>query len=183
MKPATLIIVSMSLGAAVRARPALRASRAAGRAAEAVAFQQSVVEDAAEVRRLRTTRPAISAGKRPQPNVYAHLTDALVEAGLPAHVLKDVTPGEDSSIRIDGAPGNYRRQSMRVTLESLTLPQTGRFLDAWRVGQPEWTIASMQLTPMPGKGRDKAGDTPRALRISIVMEATYLDVPQGKNLP
>lgn len=182
MKAPALITLAALLGGAILAGPALRARAAGKRASEATSNLERMRADIEELQRLRARRPAISAGKRPQPNVYAHLTDALVEAGVPTQSLKEVSPGEDASVKVEGAAGNYRRQSMRVTLEAVTLPQTGRFFDVWRSRQPEWTVTSIQITPVTGKDQPRQA-AQRPIRVQLVMEATYLEISEGRQQP
>lgn len=182
MKAAPLILLSLLLACPLVGWPWMSYRAARLRADTATRLLATTASMADEVIRLRAQRPAASVGKRPEPGVYGQVADALVEAGLPTDALVSLTPDADSTIGTDEDGATYKRQTLRLTLERLTLPQTGRFLAAWKKCQPEWTIASLQLTPMSGK-EPRAKEEPRAeaagalkpLRIALTMEATYLD--------
>lgn len=178
MKPPSLVILCSVACAVILAWPLARYTDSTGRAAAALHRRDAMVRDATEVEQLRALRPAISAGKRPQPNVYAHVTDALVESGLPAQLLKEVAPGEDGSVSVEGSMALHRRQSMRVAFEPLTLPQLGQFLAVWRMRQPEWTCTTIQVTPVAERSAKTSGVL-RPLRVAMVMEATYLEMSEG----
>lgn len=181
MTPVSCIALAAALGLSATTYPLVRSLRASGHATAAVIDRDRIVADTAEIALLHARRPSISAGKRPHPNVFARLTAALVEAGLPAAILRDAAPGEDAPLALD-TDRRYRRQNMRVTLDPVTLPQLGLFLDTWRRRQPEWTTTTIQLTPIIDKSAKSAGAL-RPLRAALVMEATYLDLPQGPSAP
>jgi hypothetical protein len=136
----------------------------------------AVRADASEVLALRAApAPAIAAGKRPEPGITGHISDTLIAAGLPVGSLTSLQPDADSPFVMESAPPGaaYRRQSVRITLEPLTLRSLGAFLAEWRQAHPEWSTASLQFTPLRGnEGRDQS------IRVHLVIESTYLEQPE-----
>jgi len=57
-------------------------------------------------------------------------------------------------------------------LSNLSLPQLGRFLDAWRSTEVAWLPVSIDLSPASGKPPDAGGDLP--LRVVITIESRSL---------
>ncbi len=164
-----------------------------------------IASDAAEIARLRTSRSAIAAAARPQPNLSGQVNDVLVEAALSPAVLTSLTPEPDAPVNPGSAPtsgraATYRRQTARLTLDPLTMPDLGRFLSSWSKGQPDWTVASITITPgtpgVPGTpitpaihakpsgaGPDTADDPrdltspSRKVRVTLTLECLYVDRP------
>jgi len=166
--------MSVVIAAGLVGTSAVRAARARSRAHAASAAFEQTRAIAAEVLALRGTRPTLALGKRPQPGIYGQFTDALVDAGEPTTVLTSLTPDSDSVVEAEGTA--RKRQRVRVTLEGITLPRLGGVLIAWRRAQPEWTVTHIQLTPA-SPGTPPPENAPRPLRVTLLMEAIYLESP------
>ncbi len=132
---------------------------------------ESVTKSVALIDQLRNTAP--SASPKPPPNVSGQVADALVEAGLAPALLTNLAPEAETSV----GP-RYRRQAARLTLEPVTLPDLGRFLKVWRSTRPEWTVASITISPhivrQPGTNQPDAADTTaRTVRVNLLIECLY----------
>ena len=163
---------------------------------------RAITAAATEIESLRRAAPPVAASAKPQPNISGHVTDALVEAGLTPALLTTLTPESDTAIerpaRSPSAAPRYRRQSARLTLEPTTLPDLGRFLAAWRSSQPQWTVASITLSPVSAGTRGRTSSSPgasgpatdddaqnllsphRPVRVNLVIECLYVDQPLAK---
>jgi hypothetical protein len=132
---------------------------------------ESVMKSVALIDQLRSTTP--SASPKPPPNVSGQVADALVEAGLAPALLTNLAPEAETSV----GP-RYRRQAARLTLEPVTLPDLGRFLKVWRSTRPEWTIASITISPQilrqsVTNQTDAADTTARTVRVNLLIECLY----------
>jgi hypothetical protein len=69
-----------------------------------------------------------------------------------------------------------RKQAAKITLDGLTLPQLGRFLEEWRTAQPAWTLASIDITPTPHKARlTSDAKVDRPLKAVLGIEIVFAD--------
>lgn len=173
----------------------LRAARAEAALDAAVDRHRSITAAAAELRVLTSAAPTVATSAKAQTNISGQVTDALVEAGLAPSLLTTLSPESDSSLPTPAnapAAATYRRQAARLTLEPITMPDLGRFLNAWRRQQPQWTVASINVTPASGpisKPRRSTNATPepqaepepasptRPVRAALVIECVYLEQP------
>lgn len=182
---AALVVAGTSL--ALLARSAHRAREQRDAARKSLASLRQV---AAEVRSLRARPPSVALEERPEQGLVGRLSSALASAGLPSSLMTTFSPGSDAPFLPDAAmtaedgtrenaPGLYRRQEVRFTLEPVSLPELGRFLARWRVDHPEWSCAVVEVTPLNAAGVDAArtgegrGGEVR-LRAAIGLEAVYL---------
>ncbi len=111
----------------------------------------------AELKSLRNRSPVFSAADVPGEDLTRRVTRAINSAGLPTATLSSLTPEADqpaSSARTQDNKPLYLRRSARLTLDAVTLPQLGRFLEAWRAAEPGWVVSSIDLssTPTPTSG-------------------------------
>lgn len=174
MTARTLVTLAAIPAAVMLALSATRAARAHARARDAHEVFERSRRDADEVIALRATPPTLTVGKRPEPGIYGQFADALVEVGEPVSTISSLVPGTDTAVAVDGL-GACKRQSVRVTLDGLTLPRLGRVLHAWRRAQPDWRTTQVQLTPLPDGVPEPGAALP--LRVTMVIEALYLDQP------
>jgi len=146
----------------------------------------SVATSIDEIQRLRQTQATIASAAKPQPNLSGQIADVLVEAGLSPNLLTNLTPEPDAAVTL-GTSHGYRRQVARLTLESISMPDLGRFLGSWTNSQPEWTISAITITPTalstkpkPGvqeqDDRDAASPN-RRVRAALTIECLYVDRP------
>lgn len=97
---------------------------------------------------------------------------ALADAGLPASALQSLSPEAESTDK------GVVRQHATLTLSGPSLPQVGRFMDAWRTAEPQWIISGLDLSPA-GTAAPGA-DVP--LRTVITLDAVFrgrFTIPAG----
>jgi hypothetical protein len=160
------------------ARSALRARSAAGEAR----FQLiTVTRQARELVQLRHDSKERALPVRPAGGLAGKVAAALARAGLPASALQGLSPEAETL-----TSAHCFRERATVTLTGITLPQVGGFLDAWRTGEPEWTVSSIDLSPLdrglgsaagrPGTQTGNVGsDLP--LRAVITLEGLFKEPP------
>lgn len=143
---------------------AVRANRDAH---TAQATLRNVARDAGIVADLRAGLPeATSTDDQTRGGLAPRVTAALERAGLPPGTLASLSPEADSQATLQ--PGlRVARRRATLTLGGVTLPQVGRFLEAWRTAEPTWTPASIDLSPAGGKSPEAGGDLPLRAVISI----------------
>ena len=158
----------VTFAVALRAQT-LVAANAAADAREAVLALAT--QDLAHLVELRARRDVVAAARRPPQDVIALVNATLREAGVPADRFKNLEPEND----VPTGTG-LRRQTLRLQLEQVTVPQLGQFLAAWRSGQSLWTPTSLELTHRPA-GPEAGGDPAAADRFDarMVVAATYVD--------
>lgn len=135
-----LVSACLALGAAVL----VQARRLGAVTADLYAAEAALValtRDAQEIADLRARPERLAQVERPTQDTLARLTAALAEAGLPSVRLRDLTRDSDGM----PAPAGARRQSLRFTLEPVTIPQLGSFLEQWRSSQQLWTMSRIEL--------------------------------------
>jgi hypothetical protein len=141
-----------------------RASRAHHRAHIAVGTVHSLGDGAHELASLRGSVPSWARDAQPAAGLTQAVTAVLEKCGLKSTVLETLAADpEPESARV-AAPTIHRRGASLV-LSNLTLPQLGAFLAAWREREPRWTVARVDLSPVPrkdegGLGADAGGDLP-----------------------
>ena len=125
----------------------------------------STESDAQRILELRAKQQRIAEHKRPQQDVIARVNTVLAEAGISLDRFGGLLPESDSAL--PGA-GTYRRQSVRMTLNGLTIPKLGAFLAQWADSQHLWTPTRIELT------RARNHNDPARYDVNIVIGATYI---------
>ncbi len=149
-------------------RAAHAASDALRSSLRSLAHQHALAQDIA---RVRATIPSRGEPPRPASELAARVTAALTSAGLgPANLAGF---GAEPARRDPRA--GLRVQRATATLGGVTLPQLGRFLDAWSRAEPAWIVMSIDLTP--GAAPTGGGDVP--LRAVIGLECVTADAKTG----
>jgi hypothetical protein len=152
MKPAKLwllwavAILGSALAVAVAAPGAASAHAAAQGELVALGTTSAHVKELASLRsRLAhgITEPQGGAG-----TLAERVAPALAEAGMASSALQGVSP--ESQV---GGGDSVARRRATITF-SATLPDLGRFLDAWRAREPAWTVTGIDLAP------ERRGDAP-----------------------
>ncbi|MEW6747311.1 MAG: hypothetical protein AB1486_31660 [Planctomycetota bacterium] len=148
-----------------------------GRRLEATAASLAQTRlQAAEVMNLRHREERVSLRERPRQDVIALVNEVLAEAGIPSGRLIGVEPESDVALG-DSAGGKspYRRQTLALSLERLTLPQVGRFLGVLRERQRMWSVTRIELSregrPASGQG---AASEPSLLGMRLLLSAVYV---------
>jgi hypothetical protein len=113
--------------------------------------------------------PSIADRKRPQEHVIALVNHVLAEAGLPGRTLQSVQPEADGALTSGRDGPEYRRQSVRLSFQALSLTELGAFLIQWRRHAGIWTPSRIELT----KHRSRADDDDR-YDVTVVISAIYV---------
>jgi len=145
-----------------------RAARAHAERSDARAALTLVTRQANEVVRLRHAAKDSSLPNRPESGLAGKVSQGLSRSGLAPSVMQSLSPEAESSDK------GLVRQHVTLTLAGLTLPQVGKFLDAWRSNEPNWVVSGLDLSPA-GAGTPGA-DLP--LRAVITMDAMFKDTPR-----
>lgn len=137
-----------------------------------VAARSSLVRIAGSAQRiveLRGAQERIAEHKRPEQDVIARVSAALAQAGIAAEHFGGLRPESDAALAGTGPSGvAYRRQSVRVSLNDLSIAQLGAFLAQWSATQRLWTPTRIELThARSSRGSDRYDAT-------ILITATYL---------
>ena len=96
-------------------------------------YEQTAAE-VSEMLALQTRRQRVSLAERPPQDVIAHVNEVLAEAGLPGNHFKRLTAEGDVALPRGPGPAGpeYRRQSVRLILQAMTVQELGLFLSEWR---------------------------------------------------
>lgn len=106
---------------------------------------------------------------RPDQDVIARVNSVLAEAGIPSDRFGGLRPESDAALPSSTQGVSiYRRQSVRVTLNDLSVQQIGQFLSRWISNQPLWVPTRIELT--------HSGDSknPANYAVSMILSATYV---------
>jgi hypothetical protein len=145
----------------------LRASHAAGMARRERARTETMLADIERVHILRASLATTGTAEADSGVPLAtRVAGVLSAAGLAQSNLGALSP-ESTTQRSGGGTTVRRRATM--TLQSLTLPELGRFLAEWRSREPSWTVTSIDLNP-----QERAKPTPGAdlpIRAVVLLES------------
>ncbi len=130
----------------------------------ALTAQQRIINEAQQIIRLRSKQQRIAEHKRPEQDVIARVNATLAEAGIPPERFGGLRPESDAALS-DSA---YRRQSVRISLDELSIVQLGTFLGQWSRIQQLWTPTRLELS----HARSKIDDD--RYNVVILITATYL---------
>ncbi|MFM9995671.1 MAG: hypothetical protein ACKVU4_07710 [Phycisphaerales bacterium] len=169
---AVLWTVAIGMSLAALAWFGRGASLARANAHAARATLNSTTEVSREVMRLRATVPGESAAPVPPSELPTHVIETLARCGLPAGAMASFN-APTASRETRGGPLRHRAT---LVLGSITLPQLGRFLGAWREARPDWFVSAIDLTPRndrSAKERSRGGDLP--LQAVLSLEVAALD--------
>lgn len=159
---ALVAIMALALPAVTRAHRDAYSSRS---------MLTEVLRHADVIVSLRNSMPDAFSDDSSRGGLTPRVTAALEQAGLPSATLASLSPEAETQLPLQ--PGlRVSRRRATLTLSGVTLPQVGRFLDAWRASEPAWTPASIDLSPVGGNAPEAGGDFP--LRAVIVIETAAL---------
>jgi hypothetical protein len=136
-----------------------------------VARQQDVqsAKLIAEVRHLRSLPAIIEEAPIREDRILGLVSDCLSQSGVNPAAIRDVSSESQA-----GGTTTYRRQNIRVQLDSLSVPDVGRFLSTWNKLHPTWTPTTINLSPAQKNEGGKAGTTSVAWAATVVFTSTYL---------
>lgn len=158
---------------------------AAHRRSQAVAREQFVTtsNQLAELAALKSRTPTFAASDAPTEDLTRRISKVVTATGLQASVLSNVSPDADQPAGLAKSPDGkplYLRRSARLTLDGVTLPQLGRFLERWGSAEQGWVVTSIDLTAGSGASGGSRIKTPegsaatgrdRPLRALLAVEA------------
>lgn len=127
------------------------------------------------VRRLGGERERVSLRQRPTEGLIVQVTAALDVAKVPKSKFEGLAAEGDAPVSgstAGGGEGNaneVRKQSVRLSLREMNLPELGAFLQEWRRSDAGWTPTRIELTRRSG-GDDRYD-------ANITMSAVYRAAP------
>ena len=152
--------------------------------ARAVAHERAVAEErraellhakAAELLRLRAGRPALPGATHEEGSFAPRVVSALAAAGVPASTLVSFTPRSQRIVASSGE--SLTRRSAAVALSPVSLPDLGKFLDAWRRAEPAWVVSSIDVSPDAAARAAPGADLP--LRVNLTLEMVHAEPTGG----
>ena len=177
-----LTIASLVVAASLAAAAAVRLHNQASNTTAARAQYHDVAQRVANVQRLRQRTRASPIAIGEPPDAVSMVVDALSDAGVPsdrfrAHRQESDRPLTTADATQSADQTTARIRSIRVEIEPLSLPEFGRFLQAWRrqartaapTGSPSWVITRVALEH---RGRDQRA--PAAFAAGLTITTTYL---------
>jgi hypothetical protein len=151
----------------IAARSALASREDARLALSQLVAVTEQAKDVVRQRELTFKFPVQPAG-----GLAGRVSGALSRCGLMAAVLQGLSP--EAETLIGDGPRRAVRQRATLTLSGLSLPQVGTFLDAWRSAEPDWTVTSIELSPLD-RGGTLGSDLP--LRAVLMLEGLFREAP------
>lgn len=131
-------------------------------------FDQTV-RDSQRIVELRAKHQTIAEQKRPDQDIIARVSGVLAESGIPTDRFGGLRPESDTAMPTTGQSRSlYRKQSVRITLNDLSIPQVGEFLSRWHASQPLWVPNRIELT----HAREKANEGRYSL--NLLLTAIYV---------
>lgn len=135
-----------------------------------------------EVKHLRTLKPIVNELPTSSELILGMVADSLAQAGINHSASKDVSAEQDSGPLPGGNMGgtsgsieSYRKQSIRVQLEGVSVPDIGRLLAAWSKAHPTWVATTVNLSPQPkNESSGKGLDPNPAWSATLVFTSVYL---------
>lgn len=129
-----------------------------------------------------TESVAVNPSSDGQDAMVARVSSSLTRAGIPVGRMTSLSPGtaaaEGVSVRLsDGTTVRRVRRSASMTLDQVSLPELGGFLQEWRAAQPEWRIVSLQATPIPLRAGDVPTTTPAPFPVGTPLVGNMLARP------
>lgn len=172
-----LLAIIAAVCAAVVIYQARACSHARSRSFGAERALERAATDVREVLALRSRAEQASAGRRPDQDIIARVSDTLRRAGMDAGVFRGQMPETDAVLPAASASDpTYRRQAVRVSLAGLAPVQLGEFVSIWRSEQPMWTISRIDLAH---RGKGDGGADANRYDATIVVAATYVELADG----
>lgn len=124
----------------------------------------NLTKDAQSIIDLRSKQQVISESKRPEQDVIARVNSTLADVGIPSSHFDSLRPESDGAF----PESKYRRQSVRIILNEITVAELGAFLNQWSLTQKLWTPTRIELL----HNRNKSNSD--RYKITILITATYL---------
>jgi hypothetical protein len=164
---AILLSTALILPLTISAR---RLGHARAQVQAGLALLVHTTDTARRVLDLRERQQRVAERKRPQQDVIARVNSTLAAAELPPDRFGGLRPESDSALPGSAANGSpvYRRQTVRISLNGLSIRHLGGFLREWSDTQWLWTPTRIELTHVRDKGKPDLYDA------EILITATYV---------
>ncbi|MGE4178174.1 MAG: hypothetical protein AB7G65_20325 [Thermoleophilia bacterium] len=173
------IPIGLLLAAAVLWWP-LSSARAARHAVNQAAIRlHDALRAERELDRLRAALPGVIGSGAPTGDAAALVRQAVRDAGLPAQVVAEVSPQEAAVVAAGAAAAGgakWKRPSVQVRLNPLSLPDVGAFLHQLRGAAGAWTVSQADLQAEPERRAIERAD-PVLYRLALRLTCTYLERP------
>lgn len=176
---APLWMVALAVSIAIPGIAAREFSRARAEADRELSRLDLVLPQVQQIALLRAKVPHWADRKIPETALAPAAAAVVASCGLPSSALANVSP--EARIRIGEGQLSAMRQRATITLNAVTLPEVGRFLEAWRRAQPDWTIVSVDLSPQQRANVRPGRDLP--LRAVITIEAMFMPAATRQQNP
>lgn len=166
MKIKAIIIFSLWLGlfSSFAAVSGNRLANARDQQISAQITLANLTSNAQSIIDLRSKQQIISISKRPDQDVIAKVNATLSDVGIPSSHFDSLRPESDGAL----PDSKYRRQSVRINLNELTVAELGAFLNLWSLTQKLWTPTRIELLHCRNKSNANR------YNITILVTATYL---------
>ncbi|MCI0353302.1 MAG: hypothetical protein L0Z53_28110 [Acidobacteriales bacterium] len=152
---------------------AARLNSASSRLTTASLNLEQTIQDAQRILELRAKQQTIAEHKRPDQDVIARVNTVLAESGITSDRFGGLRPESDAAVPHSKANGAaYGRQSVRITLNELSVSQVGAFLARWSQTQPLWIPSRIELTH--SRSATDAGQ----YTLNLLLSATYVSEPE-----
>lgn len=169
-RPILVSLVAVAAIALVLAVSARRLTAARTELSAALERQESVRKDATEALRLRSEKARVELREPPRQDVIAQVTAVLGAAGLPSGRFRELDRDSDVALDERSSAGGrrLRRQSLRLTLGEMAVPELGSFLAEWHERVPAWSVSRIEMT------RETKASARESYQVRLQIEATYI---------
>ncbi len=117
--------------------------KAAATQDRAVSAYYQVADQVDAIEKLRAhlgSKGSSAVGTRA--DALAEIADTIAAAGLPDRVLRSLDERNDAAL----ADATLRRQTLQLTLDSITPAQLGVFFGRLHADRPHWTVTRIELS-------------------------------------
>jgi hypothetical protein len=125
--------------------------------------------DASRILELRSKQQTIAERKRPDQDLIARVNAVLGDAGIPVDRFGGLRPESDAALPASASESILcRRQTIRVSLNELTLSQIGEFVSRWSATHPLWILSRIELT------HSRSEKNSNRYNVSLLLSAIYV---------
>ena len=164
MKPLIMFSLWLGLLSVFTAASGNRLANARDQQISAQITLANHIKDAKSIIDLRSKQQVVSERKRPEQDVIAKVNATLADVGIPNNHFDSLRPESDGTL----PDSKYRRQSVRIKLNEITVAELGSFLNQWSLTQKLWTPTRIELLHARNKSNADR------YNITILITATYL---------
>ena len=167
MSRGLLVLWALAAAAvAVLVAQSARWREASGEREAAFRAARSAVADSTELVRLRAASETRIFGEPPAEDFIERVGRTLTSVGLDPSLASNIVREGDRAM--SGSLTGERRREMRIELRPIAPPDLGRFLTAWGVDHPAWSVRQITLR----KVNDRRSG-PADYLVSLTLSAEY----------